>query len=516
MQAKLILACDYHGGIGKDNTIPWYCSDDIEFFKRVTMGSYIIMGRKTFESMGQRELPGRTSLVVGTGYHHSFEQALLQCVDKNRQVFVIGGSSLATYALNRGYISEILLTVVEDNQYRLAGVSKSLVPLEPLESPESKNRLPAYLDDIESKNRFPVQKSGYDCTVFIPESIKPLLNMIIKVFMPWFLKKEVGKEPGKRGKEEKEVNSTWSAVTYTIGKGMSVYQCFPQNPEEAQIRNLVKTISTSGVIQDDRTGVGTRGIFGYHMKFSLENGRFPLQTARKSPFSHIFEELMWFLRGQTNSKILEEKGIKIWVGNSTRHYLDKCGLTHLEEGDCGASYGFQWRHWGAPYINCQTDYTGQGHDQIATIIKEIKERPHSRRMILSGWNVTDLDQMALPPCHTMYQFKVIDGRLSCHLYQRSSDVMLACHWNITSAALLTILIANITGLKPGELYVSYGDAHIYSNHFNSINEYLLRAPLEYPTLKVTRVPERIEDYTLSDLELSGYSYYPNIRLEMNA
>jgi thymidylate synthase len=286
---------------------------------------------------------------------------------------------------------------------------------------------------------------------------------------------------------------------------------------------MVQRIVDEGVFHGDRTGVGTQSIFGHQLSFSLENGRFPMSTIRKAFFKGIFEELMWFLRGQTDSNILSQKGVKIWEGNSSREALDKIGLNHLAEGDCAAIYGFQWRHWGAKYIDCKTDYTGQGIDQISNLIKEIKTNPYSRRLLLSGWNVEALSEMCLPPCHTFYQFEVSpasDGGpdyISCQYYQRSSDVLLAGHWNITSASLLTVLLAHHCGLRPLKLVVSYGNVHIYNNHRKSISEYLQRYPFDYPTIEILTSPyENVWDYKLSDVKINRYIAHPAISLDMNA
>lgn len=465
-QIGLILACDEKGGIGKNGSIPWRCPGDLAFFKKMTTGTNIIMGRKTYESLKNQDLPSRNNIVIGQGYYPSLEVAI-KTVSKH-PIWVIGGANLAESALAKGLIDYIYLTIVEGD---------------------------------------------YQCDTFIPNRLSGLFSRINHCF---------------RNKpiNDDRPSDKWNAKIHFIENKMAVYHCLPCNQEEFNFHQLIRKIRDTGSLQNDRTGVGTKSLFGHQLRFSLRDKRFPLQTSRKTSFRMIFEELMWFLRGQTNAKILEEKGISIWTKNSTRKFLDQNKLTYLQEGDCGPIYGFQWRHWGATYENCRTDYTGKGVDQIKGILQMIKECPASRRMILSGWNVSDLSEMVLPPCHTMYQFNVIPiegkkegkepwGLFNCHLYQRSSDVLLAGHWNVSSAALLTILIASISNLEPGELIVSYGDVHLYKNHLDQVDEYLSRIPYEYPTLTVLESPKVIEDFQFTNLKLDNYQYYPPIILEMN-
>ena len=209
----------------------------------------------------------------------------------------------------------------------------------------------------------------------------------------------------------------------------------------------------------------------------------------------ITEELLWFLRGETDNKILQDKNVHIWDGNSTREFLDKVGLNHLREGDIGAAYGFQFRHFGAEYENCDTDYTGKGFDQVKYVLDQIRNNPNSRRIILNLWNPPFLDKAVLPPCHMVYQFRVYNNTLSCSMYQRSGDIGLGVPFNIASAALMTYLFAHMTGLQPGELTHTIGDAHIYNNHIEAMKEQLNRVPLPFPKLKLKdRDQKDIGDY----------------------
>lgn len=224
----------------------------------------------------------------------------------------------------------------------------------------------------------------------------------------------------------------------------------------------------AGKKRSDRTGVGTVSIFGAQMRFSLRNNIFPLLTTKRVFWRAVAEELLWFIKGSTNAKELQDKNIHIWDGNSTREFLDKMGFADREEGDLGPVYGFQWRHFGAEYKTCHDDYTGKGIDQLNEVIERIKKNPNDRRIIMSAWNVVDIPKMALPPCHCFVQFYVADGELSCQLYQRSADMGLGVPFNIASYALLTYMIAHVTGLKPGDFVHTIGDAHVYLNHIEPL------------------------------------------------
>lgn len=250
------------------------------------------------------------------------------------------------------------------------------------------------------------------------------------------------------------------------------------------------------------------------MRYSLRDGVFPLLTTKKTFYRGIAEELFWFIRGSTNAKELQEKNVRIWDGNSSREYLDSLGLQHREVGDLGPVYGFQWRHFGAEYVDMHKDYSGKGIDQLANVINTIKNKPEDRRIIMCAWNPADLSLMALPPCHCLVQFYVANGELSCQLYQRSADMGLGVPFNIASYALLTVMIAHVTGLQPGEFIHTLGDAHVYSNHVEALQEQLQRAPRPFPTIRVKRKVENIEDFKFDDFEVTGYDPHPSISMKM--
>ena len=257
-----------------------------------------------------------------------------------------------------------------------------------------------------------------------------------------------------------------------------------------QYLDLLQRIMDEGVDKSDRTGTGTRSIFGHQMRFNLADG-FPLLTTKKVHTRSVFGELLWFLKGDTNIKWLHDNKITIWD-----EWAD-------ENGDLGPIYGYQWRSWPTP--------SGEKIDQIAKVIESIRNNPDSRRHIVSAWNVADVDDMALPPCHTMFQFYVAEGKLSAQLYQRSGDVFLGVPFNIASYALLIHLVAQVTGLEPGEFVHTLGDAHIYSNHFDQVELQRSRDTRPLPTIRINPDVRDIDAFELSDIEVVGYDPHPAIK-----
>ncbi|UWX86640.1 thymidylate synthase [Arthrobacter sp. zg-Y1110] len=246
----------------------------------------------------------------------------------------------------------------------------------------------------------------------------------------------------------------------------------------------------NGTQKSDRTGTGTRSVFGRQMRFDLSES-FPLITTKRVHFKSVALELLWFLRGDSNVRWLQEQGVSIWD-----EWAD-------EDGELGPVYGVQWRSWPTP---------DGGHiDQIAKLVEGIRKNPDSRRHIVTAWNPAEVENMALPPCHALFQFYVADGKLSCQLYQRSADTFLGVPFNIASYALLTLMVAQQTGLEPGEFVWSGGDVHIYDNHVDQVRKQLSREPFPYPKLRIRRTPESIFDYTLEDFEVLDYRHHPGIK-----
>jgi thymidylate synthase len=256
-----------------------------------------------------------------------------------------------------------------------------------------------------------------------------------------------------------------------------------------QYLDLMKYVRESGTEKGDRTGTGTLSVFGYQMRFNLEEG-FPLVTTKKVHLKSIIYELLWFLKGSTNIDYLNEHGVSIWD-----EWAD-------ERGELGPVYGAQWRSW--------PTQDGSSIDQISEVINQIRANPDSRRLIVSAWNVSQIDSMALPPCHAMFQFYVADGKLSCQLYQRSADIFLGVPFNIASYALLVLMMAKVTGLKPGEFVHTLGDAHLYLNHLDQVDEQLKRQPFPLPKMSITKEIENVLDIEYEDFSLEDYESHPHI------
>ena len=257
-----------------------------------------------------------------------------------------------------------------------------------------------------------------------------------------------------------------------------------------QYLDLMRHVRTHGTMKADRTGTGTLSVFGYQMRFDLARG-FPLVTTKKCHVRSIFHELLWFLRGETNIRYLREHGVTIWD-----EWADA-------EGELGPVYGRQWRSWPTP--------DGRHVDQISEVIRQIRTQPDSRRMVVSAWNVGELDNMALAPCHALFQFYVADGKLSCQLYQRSADIFLGVPFNIASYALLTMMVAQVTGLLPGEFIHTLGDAHLYLNHLQQADEQLSRQPRPLPQVRLNPQIQDIFAFTFEDIELTDYDPHPAIK-----
>ncbi len=257
-----------------------------------------------------------------------------------------------------------------------------------------------------------------------------------------------------------------------------------------QYLDLMRHVREQGVKKEDRTGTGTRSVFGYQMRFDLAAG-FPLVTTKKLHLRSILHELLWFLSGDTNIKYLKDNGVKIWD-----EWAD-------EQGNLGPVYGSQWRSWPSA--------DGRHIDQITQVVEQIKNNPDSRRIIVSAWNVGEIENMALPPCHAFFQFYVAEGKLSCQLYQRSADIFLGVPFNIASYALLTMMMAQVCGLEVGDFVHTLGDAHLYSNHLEQTDEQLLRVPYALPVMKINPAIKNIFDFSFNDFELQNYEFHPHIK-----
>lgn len=477
---SIIVAATQKGGIGKDGNLPWRLPKDMAFFKQTTSAAAegrmnaVILGRKTWESIPKkfRPLPSRMNIVLtrkpgplneelkgveNTHVKHSLAEALAfvragDAKDQIDKIFVIGGGMLYKEAVAMADCSTVYLTTV--------------------------------LKDIS-------------CDTFFP-ALDPRVYELAEV-----------------GEVQIQKDIPFQFNTYTrkaTPVPMQIAEAKSQHAEY-QYLNLIRKIIDTGNNKGDRTGTGTRSIFGAQMRFSLRES-FPLLTTKRVFWRGVVEELLWLIGGSTSSKELSRKRVKIWDGNGTRNFLDKYGHGHREEGDLGPVYGHQWRHFGATYVDCHTDYSGQGVDQLKNVIETIKANPNDRRIIMSAWNPCDLKTMALPPCHVLAQFYVANGEVSCMMYQRSCDMGLGVPFNVASYSLLTCMIAQVCGLKAGEFIHTLGDAHVYNNHIGPLEEQLQRTPRAFPTLKINKNITDIEEFTLEDLQIENYKPQKTIKMEM--
>jgi len=459
----------------------------------------VIMGRKTWDSIPPqaRPLRGRLNVIVTRQPERfsglpkdkvcavsSFQAALDvletdQYRDRLEKVFVIGGAEIFKIALQHPLCEEIHLTEV----------------LKPFDCD-------VFMPEIDPSLGFDLVEEG-EVEMDGPENNIPIQYLVYR-------------RPVQESSEANDASS--SEVKSVMSHSLEVKGAPSVSPrhEEHQYLDLIRDIIANGKFKMDRTQVGTYSKFGAMMRFSLRDGKFPLLTTKRVFLRGIVEELIWFIRGSTNAQELKDKNVHIWDGNASRDFLDKCGLWYRNENDLGPVYGFQWRHFGARYVDCHWNYDGQGVDQLTEVIETIRKNPNSRRILMSAWNPVDIPKMALPPCHVLSQFFVADGELSCILYQRSCDMGLGVPFNIASYALLTCFIAKLTGLKPGDFIHMMGDTHVYSNHVEALKIQLQREPRPFPTIKLRDRPEikSITDFVAEDVIIEGYDPHPAIKMDM--
>ncbi|XP_010254750.1 PREDICTED: putative bifunctional dihydrofolate reductase-thymidylate synthase isoform X2 [Nelumbo nucifera] len=501
---QVVVAATKSMGIGKDGKLPWRLPSDLKFFREVTMGTSdpakknaVIMGRKTWEGIPpeHRPLPGRLNVVLTRS--GSFDIATAE------NVVICGSMSSALELLAS---SPYCLSI--EKVFVIGG---GQILRESLNAPECDA---IHITEIET---------SFECDTFIPP-------IELSVFQPWYSSFPLI-ENNIRCSFVTYVRVRRSAAEYLYQDNGGMFDGNSNNTkfeiekfsflpkmiferhEEYMYLRLVEDIISNGNQKDDRTGTGTLSKFGCQMHFNLRKS-FPLLTTKKVFWRGVVEELLWFISGSTNAKVLQEKGIHIWDGNASRDYLDSIGLTDREEGDLGPIYGFQWRHHGARYTNMHADYSGQGFDQLLDVIDKIKNKPDDRRIILSAWNPSDLKLMALPPCHMFAQFYVVNGELSCQMYQRSADMGLGVPFNIASYALLTCMIAHVCDLIPGDFIHVIGDAHVYRTHVRPLQEQLQKLPKPFPILKINPHKKDIDSFVATDFKLVGYDPHQKIEMKM--
>jgi len=468
------------GAIGKEGSFPWKIGHDMNFFKRITTNidrTAVIMGRRTFESMGSKCLPNRINIIISTTltigpqnchFFPSLQKALDYCNSKaNRisQVFVIGGTRLyhETYLhpqCTSIYITHVLKSYADCDTF--------------VNLPDRKTWAPVSDSDIFSE-----KGTSYTFSMWTRKS-EPIQENIISTFLNII------------DETRYDENEYLNLIYYVIMKKLNV--------------------------RSDRTLVGTHSSFGHQCRYDLTKG-FPLFTTKRTFWKGIVHELLWMISGSTNSKILEQNNVNIWKGNGSREFLDNNGFRDRKEGDLGPIYGFQWRHLGAKYISSNHNYFGQGIDQLANVIDMIKNNPTSRRIIMNAWNVSDLSNMALPPCHILCQFYVDadNHSLSCHMYQRSADLGLGVPFNVASYSLLLHMIAHVCKLRVGEFIHSMGDAHVYSNHVDALKIQLSRSVRKAPQLEIIDPENRLNNIDLFRAEhfkIVNYKPHKTIKMTM--
>lgn len=473
MSYSYIVHIDEKFGIGYNDltkTFPWNVKDDLKNFKRVTTNNVVIMGRRTWESL-KKPLANRLNVVVST---------TLKLSDTNVRSY--------------SSVEQMLINIDKDiKQYHknFVGREKFIIGGHTLYDYFSSN-------DLIYKYYVTHSNMNGNCDIFLKNNFYKIVNNLKKWKHSSFI--------------FFTVNTKYREYTYI-------------NSEELQYLDALENIYNNGYVKLDRTGVGTKSLFGFDFRFNLENNNFPLLTSRRMSFRMIFEELNWFLKGQTNSKLLENKGVHIWKGNTTREFLDNRGLQHYEVGDIGYTYGFLFRHYSAEYKGCNYDYTNQGYDQLLNVINLLKNDRNNRRIMINLWDASRLDEACLPPCCFNYQFYVggeNNDELTTKLTQRSSDISLAGGWNIASGALLTYMLASVCGLKPKELIWSAGDTHIYLNQLNEVKVLIGRSPRKFPKLFLKENSPSISnekditEFEFTDFELMDYYPYDKIAIQMNA
>jgi thymidylate synthase len=469
MDYSLIVAITKNYAIECENGFPWNSKVYLEFFEDLTKDGILVMGRKTYESLPLTKRP--------------FQQGLNVVLSNDYPKY----KSLENDKLIFANLKELHWNIIPANPGKKVWL---------IGGQEVFQNLTNHCNEIY----FMV----FDKVCKNPSKLFP--DLLPRYELVHFTER----------KWSQEDNCNYRVLRYTLTLG--VYS--PCLKHESQYLATLQDILQFGKRRDDRTGVGTIGKFGGQQKYDVSTF-LPILTTKFVPIGIIIKELLWFLRGDTDAKILQQQGVHIWDGNSSRDFLDKRGLESYEEGQLGPVYGFQWRHFGASYVDCHTDYTGKGTDQIEYILNLLKNDPFSRRIILSAWNPADLPKMALPPCHILFQLYVdedADGKryLSGHLYQRSSDYFLAANYNLVSYTILLYILAKRVGYQPKDMYMSFGDVHVYQNHVEQAKTQILRNPRVQPILVLddSIATKPFEDIKYEDFELVGYFPQPAIKAEM--
>jgi thymidylate synthase len=451
--------------VGKNKGIDIKSIPDSQHFENITNNNIVVMGRKTFLANNTKQNITRLNIVITKNK----ERYANEYIDHNNVIFCDFNESIQL--INKSNFSSECVIIGGEDIYALFKGYISKI----------------YLTDIRVPDTYKIEytKFFFDINNFFKITEFSSINLHEDIAYRYIV--------------YEKLHTVTQLHDYTYSE-------------------LCKKVLTDGEYRTDRTGTGTVAIFGEQMKFDLSHS-IPILTTKRVPWKSCIEELLWFLRGDTNAMLLNEKGVKIWNANSEKTFLNKVGLNHLDEGDCGANYSFQWRHFGATYVDCNQAYDNQGNDQIENIENLLKTNPYSRRIFMSAWNPCDLQKTVLPPCHVSAQFYVDNSkRLHCHMYQRSCDMFLGVPWNILSYSILTHILAFRSNLNVGSLIISTGDTHIYKNHFEQVNEQSKRDHLAAPILvmKDNVKFKSLKDIEINDFDMIGYLPHKAIKAQMSA
>tara|TARA_Y100001980_G_C14550738_1_gene333484 strand:- start:1 stop:1437 length:1437 start_codon:yes stop_codon:yes gene_type:complete len=473
----LIAAVDENNGIGKDDSIPWSLSKDLKYFQQLTSNSYIIMGRKTWESLPKKPLPNRINIIISsqniplTSLHfiHKYNPYTICCSNTNT-IYIFNSLQLALDCIKNSECENIKNTFV---------IGGEQLYNEAIHYPDCNN---IYITKIYK---------NFDCDKFFPSIPLPLRLMSVSEF-------------------ECENNIYFRYLLYSKNS-FNPYK----NKEEHEYLRLLKRIIGTGNIKQNRTGIKSSSLFGERLKYDLRD-TFPILTTRRQYFRGVFEELLFYLRGDTNNNNLVEKGVNVWTKNTTREFLDSRNLDY-EVGDMGPTYGFNFRNFGGDYVDCNHEHKC-GVDQLEQLIHTLKTDTDSRRMIITLWDPKNNKKSALPSCMCFYQFYVSPGNeLNLQVYIRSSDFFLANNWNTCTAALFVHLLCNLEGIDmtPGDLTIVMGDVHVYHNQLEGIKSCLDRKPKPFPKLIVkSEKKNSITDFSFDDICLVGYEADKRVKVDM--
>ena len=517
-----------HGfGMNGNAQLPWYFKKDMKYFSNTTKVSecgghnIIVMGRNTWESLPDnvKPLPRRLCIILSSSLGTDIDQSEYIKIDNSYDDDYLEHQHTISYNLQT-HANNGLFCKSFDDLIKLLDVFKMYKKYYNDNVVSKRENTELYNWFNLSNNVFFIGGANILCNEHLMPHIKHVywtkifekyncdikLDFINKLLTNFKLDNVITVKDNDGSKEEETTLEFRKYVRDNI------------KHQEHQYLQILREILTEGEQRSDRTETGIISTFGKTERYDLRRG-FPLLTTKKTFMRLVIEELLWMLQGKTDAKLLDAKDVKIWNHNTSREFLDSIGLTDYEEGDGGPIYGFNMRHFGAEYVDCHTDYTGQGFDQIEYVLDRIRNKPTDRRILFCLWNPAQLDKVCLPACHTLYQFYVSGENmeyLSCQMYQRSADMGLGVPFNVASSALLTHIFAQLTGKIPKELIHVMGDAHIYMDHVEPLIRQIKRNPYPFPKLNIIdRGQHNVEDFDILDFNIEGYESHPGIKMKMS-